>query len=44
MNDTPVKMNGEEGLRDMALMAQIYRSAEIEPPTQAVYPWKGKAS
>jgi predicted dehydrogenase len=43
-NDAPVKMNGEEGLRDMTLMAQIYRSAGIEPPTQAVYPWKGNAS
>jgi predicted dehydrogenase len=42
LSDTPVKMNGEEGLRDMALMAQIYRSAGIEPPSTPVYPWDGK--
>ena len=29
LNDKPVKMNGEEGLRDMELMMQIYRAAGI---------------
>ena len=29
-NDKPVKMSGEEGLRDMELMAQIYRSAGVK--------------
>ena len=29
-NDKPVKMSGEEGLRDMELMMQIYRSAGIK--------------
>ena len=28
-NDKPVKMDGAEGLRDMELMAQVYRSAGI---------------
>ena len=39
LNDKPVKMDGEEGLRDMELMAQIYRSAGIAPVTEPVYPW-----
>ena len=30
LNDNPVKMSGEEGLRDMELMMQIYRSAGIK--------------
>ncbi len=30
MNDKPVKMSGEEGLRDMELMMQIYRSAGVK--------------
>ena len=30
-NDKPVKMSGEEGLRDMELMMQIYRSAGVKP-------------
>ncbi len=29
-NDKPVKMSGEEGLRDMELMMQIYRSAGVK--------------
>ncbi len=29
-NDKPVKMSGEEGLRDMELMMQIYRSAGVQ--------------
>jgi predicted dehydrogenase len=29
-NDKPVKMSGEEGLRDMELMMQIYRAAGIK--------------
>ncbi len=28
-NDTPVKMDGAEGLRDMNLMMEIYRSAGV---------------
>ena len=28
--DRPVKMDGNEGLRDMELMAQIYRSAGLQ--------------
>jgi predicted dehydrogenase len=38
LNNKPVKMSGEEGLRDMELIMQIYRSAGIAPVTAPVYP------
>ncbi len=39
LHDKPVKISGEEGLRDMELMAQIYRSAGVPFETDAVYRW-----
>lgn len=38
LNDKPVKMNGEEGLRDMELLMQLYRSAGVPTITAPVYP------
>jgi predicted dehydrogenase len=37
LNDKPVKMSGEEGLRDMELILQIYRSAGVQMASAPVY-------
>ena len=40
LHDKPVKMDGNEGLRDMELMMQIFRSAGVPTDPTPVYPWK----
>ena len=37
LNDKPIRMSGEEGLRDMEIMMQIYRSAGVPVETAPVY-------